>query len=402
MPKSIEEQLADVHAELKNYLAKAAEEQKTQGSVVRSTKETCDTLLAKHEALQKQTDAIEQKIADKHAANGEPATKPLVDQLKENEGVQRLMRDRSGRATLTLDGKSLFQRKTTITSGTVGSQTTGVLQIERIPGITLEARQTLKIRDVLSARPTSYQVIDFVKVLSPMSIASPAPENTTKAENAVTFVAQSERVKTIATWIPATRQILDDFLELSGFLESTLPYYVNLAEEQQLLVGDGTGENLHGLIPQATAFNTGLLNPTAGWTRIDLIGRAIQQIEAAKEIEPSFVVLHVNDWWGLRLTKDGFGRYILGDPQTIGAPNIWGLDTVATTSIAPGTFLVGSGNAAASEIRDRMSIQVEISTEHQDFFVKNLVAIRGEKRLALIVKRPGSYVAGTLNSSPVT
>lgn len=394
MAKTIEEQLGDLHAELKTHFAKAAEEQKSSGAVAKSTKEAVD-------ALQRQVDAIETKIADKNAG-GAAGPKPLVDQLKENESVQRLMHDRSGRATITLDSKSLFQRKTTITSGAVGSSVTGVLQIERLPGITAEARQTLRVRDVLTARPTTYQVIDFVKVLSPMAIASPVPEASLKPENAVTFVSQSERVKTIATWIPATRQILDDFLELSGFLESTLPYYVNLAEEQQLLLGDGVGENLHGLVPQATAFNTGLLNPTAGWTRIDVIGRAIEQINIANEIDPTFVVLNPRDWWGLRLTKDGFGRYILGDPQMIGRPNIWGLETVSTNSIAPGTFLVGSGDPAASEIRDRMPVQVEISTEHQDFFVKNLVAIRGEKRLALIVKRPGSYVAGTLNSSPVT
>ena len=39
--------------------------------------------------------------------------------------------------------------------------------------------------------------------------------------------------------------------------------------------------------------------------------------------------------------------------------------------------------AAASEIRDRQEMIVEVSTEHQDYFVKNLVAIRAEKRLCL-------------------
>ena len=42
-----------------------------------------------------------------------------------------------------------------------------------------------------------------------------------------------------------------------------------------------------------------------------------------------------------------------------------------------------------------MELTVEVSTEHMDFFVKNLVAIRAEKRLALVVKRPGSYITGS-------
>jgi hypothetical protein len=37
-----------------------------------------------------------------------------------------------------------------------------------------------------------------------------------------------------------------------------------------------------------------------------------------------------------------------------------------------------------------------------DFFVKNLVAIRAEKRLALVVKRGGSFITGSLNSSPIS
>jgi HK97 family phage major capsid protein len=293
-----------------------------------------------------------------------------------------------------------MERKTTITSAAVGQSVSGVLQIDRIPGITLEARQVLKVRDLLTATPTTMQVVDFVKVQTPMTIASPVVEASTKPENAVTFQSVSEKVRTIATWIPATKQILDDFTELNSFINSTLPYYVNLAEEIQLLSGDNTGENLHGLITQASAFNTGLLHASAGWNKIDIVGRAIQQITAAKELDPTFVVLHPNDWWEMRLTKDNFGRYILGDPQTNVSPSLFGLNVVYTTSISNGVFLVGSGSPIASEIRDRMEMQVEVSTEHQDYFVKNLVAVRAEKRIVLVVKRPASYITGTFTTSP--
>ena len=151
-----------------------------------------------------------------------------------------------------------------------------------------------------------------------------------------------------------------------------MPYYVNFEEEIQLLSGSGSGEDLHGLITQASAFNTGYLLNKAGWTKLDIIARAVEQIRAAKEIPPTFVVLHPNDWWDMRLTKDSFGRYILGDPQTMVRPSIWGLDVSVTTSIAAGTFLVGSGLPVAAEIRDRMEMQIDISTEYSTYFVQNL------------------------------
>ncbi len=392
--KPLEQQLAELKEQLAGHFDNAAKEQKSLGAVLEKTQ-------TKITALQAQADAIDVNLAERKAA--EVPQPGVLEVLQANDSVNRLMKDRGGRAVVTLEGKhvrELMGRKTTITSSAVGVATTGVLQIDRIAGITAEARQVLTVRDLLYARPTTMQVVDFVKVNAPMAIASPQVEASAKAENAVTFTSVSEKVRTIATWIPASKQILDDFTELMGFINSTLPYYVNLAEEIQLLSGDNTGENLHGLITQAAAFNTGLLSASKGWNKIDIVGRAVQQITGAKELDPTFIVLHPNDWWEMRLTKDGFGRYILGDPQTNARPSLFGLDVVYTTSIANGTFLIGSGNPVASEIRDRMEMQIEFSTEHQDFFTKNLVAVRGEKRVVLVVKRPNSYITGSFTTSP--
>jgi hypothetical protein len=42
-----------------------------------------------------------------------------------------------------------------------------------------------------------------------------------------------------------------------------------------------------------------------------------------------------------------------------------------------------------------MEAQIEISASHSDYFTKNLVAIRAERRLLLAVKRPASYIKGS-------
>ena len=403
---ALEKQLSDLQTELKGHFDKAAEETKKYGAM--SEKTATDM-----QKLQSQVDAIDTKLADR-PNQGAPTVSAFKTAFDENDAVQRLVKDRSGKAVIHFKGDAMreMQRKTVLTenvSGSIGSDTgvaagyatTGVLQIDRIAGITTEARQVLKIRNVLTARPTSLPVVDFVKVSTPLSIASPVAEGSLKPEQSLNFSSASERVKTIASWVPASRQILDDMAELMGFVRTSLPYYTDLAEEIQLLSGDGSGENLNGFIHQASAFNTGLLPSAAkGWTKIDVIGCAVEQITIAKETDPTFVVLNPKDWWDIRLTKDGFGRYILGDPQSTVRPNIFGLDVVYTTSIASGTFLVGSGNAIAQEIRDRMEMMVEISTEHSDFFARNLIAIRGEKRLANVVKRPASYVTGSFTTSP--
>lgn len=374
-------ELTALQTDLKGYVDKAAEEKAQFGTMLTETK-------AAVENIQRQIDAIDVKMTAKAVTASD---KPFAESLKENEAVARLLRDRSGRATISLKAAD-FQRKTTITETAAGFQTTGVMQIDRIGGITEEARQALTIRDVLYARPTALSLVDFVKVGAKPAAGTMTAEGNAITENAVTFTSASEKIRTIATFIPASKQILDDFTELAGYVQSALPYYVNLEEELQLLSGDGTGENLHGLITQASAYTVAL--NAAGDTKIDTIGHAISQIAAAKELDPTFIALNTADWWGIRLTKDNYGRYILGDPQANVTPSLFGIRVVPTTSMTAGSFLVGTGVAPAAEIRDRMEMQVEISTEHSDFFQKNLVAIRAEKRMALVVKRAGAYVTG--------
>lgn len=409
----LNDQIRELSEKQGQFLSKAKTDIEQFGRVATETKTSLEDIRTKLQSLQTQTDAIDTQLKTRHTADGE-SSKSFEDELRENEALGRIMNDRArGSAIIRISGKRMqdfMERKTTVTSAAVGAATSGVLQIDRTPGIVQEARQVLKIRNVLSARPTAMQVIDYVKVNAAMTIGSPQTEASAKAENAVTFTTASEKVQTIATWIPASRQILDDFTELAGFLNSTLPYYVNLDEEIELLSGSGATVHLHGLITQATSFNTGYLSNSKGWNKIDQVGRAVQQVMVAKELQPTFVVLNPIDWWDMRLTKDSYGRYILGDPQqsyagtAFGQMNptqaLWDLTPVVTNSVASGTFLVGSGDPAAAEIRDRLEMQIEMSNSHSDYFTTNLVAIRAEKRLALIVKRPGSFITGSFSVSP--
>jgi len=188
--------------------------------------------------------------------------------------------------------------------------------------------------------------------------------------------------------------------ELAGYIDGALPYYLNLIEEQMLLAGDGVSPSLYGLIPQASAFNSTLLSGSRGWTPLDILLEAKAQIAVAKELPPTFAIVHPTDWYGMCGLKNSLGNYILSDPASMTRPRVWSLDVVPTISIAQGTWLVGSGSMEASEIRDRQSVVIELSTSHASFFTANLVAIKADKRLCLCTKRAASYVTGSFSSSP--
>jgi HK97 family phage major capsid protein len=368
--------------------------------------------LEKLEAMQKQVDTFEKKINDKVASEAE-TEEPLLDVFKQNASIKRLMDVKSGNAKIELTAPQVHRlvnqynmsRKTVISSsssglgsGTIGYAASGVLQIDRLPGITMEARQALVVRDQFVARPTNLPKIDFVKVTTPLGPASPQQETVIKQESQLSLASASEMVQTLAIWVPASKQLLTDLEELLAFVQDSLPYYVNLLEDQQFLNGDATGENLHGIVPQAAAFNTGLLG--SSYTKIDIIGHAIQQIAMANEVPPTFVAMNTQDYWNMVMTKDSYGRYILGDPNSPYVGKVWGLTPVPTNSMTAGKFLVGSGDPAVATIRDRMDMALDISTEHLDYFARNMIAIRCEKRTCMIVRRPNAFVTGSFTTSP--
>jgi HK97 family phage major capsid protein len=193
---------------------------------------------------------------------------------------------------------------------------------------------------------------------------------------------------------------LEDLNVLRAAIEGGLAYAVGLEEEGQILTGDGSGENLHGLIHQATAFNTALLG-TGAYSQADVVARAIEQIELANEVDPTFICLDPSSYWRIRLAKSSTGEYIFGTPaEDVGAFPLFGLTAIKTNAISANSFLVGSSRPEAVAVFERQGLTIEISTEHADFWTRNMVAIRAEERIVLSVFRPGAFIQGSFSTSP--
>ena len=54
-----------------------------------------------------------------------------------------------------------------------------------------------------------------------------------------------------------------------------------------------------------------------------------------------------------------------------------------------GTAIIG--NSQAATVWNRGGLSVEATNSHQDYFVKDLVAIRAERRLGLTLYRAGAF-----------
>ena len=322
---------------------------------------------------------LEQKLASGNLDNPE-TKKSFAEQT-----ALDLQKSWDGKSSGKVDVKS-FNKQLGSGAGSAGA----LIEPQRNAGILMPGLRRLTIRDLLAQGRISSNSLEYVRENVFTNSAAPVAEGTLKPESNLTFTKQTANVKTIAHWIQASRQVMDDAPMLESYVNNRLLFGLALVEEAQLLNGDGTGDNLTGLNQVATAYDAAL--DATGDTRADQIAHAIFQTSES-EFEASGIILNPRDWHAIALLKDAEGRYIFGGPAAFAAKVMWGLPVVATKAQALGTFTVG-GFDLASQVWDRMDATVEVSREDRDNFVKNMLTILCEERLALAHYRPTAIIKG--------
>jgi len=222
-----------------------------------------------------------------------------------------------------------------------------------------------------------------------------------KPKSNLRFESAQAPVRTIAHWEAAHRNVIQDEPQLQSTINNELLYGLALAEDDQILNGDGQNENLLGILntpgiqtyTQSAAPTTGA---NAGNTdrKSDALRRAATLSVIANYPGTGFV-LHPHDWEDVELQKaGGDGQYMLVTNVAVGATtSVWRQPVVETPAMPEGDFLTGAFGIGA-QLYDRMVASIRIAEQHADFFVRNAVAILAEERLALAVKRPESFVLG--------
>ena len=265
------------------------------------------------------------------------------------------------------------------------------------------------IRSVLINGQTSSDAITFFRETSFTNNAAAVAEasattGTTglKPESALALEEATVSVKTLAHWIPITRQTLQDAAQMRTYVEQRLLDGLRLVESDQLLNGDGTGANILGLTNQtgvqvldAAAFTADPVADTGSANEnFNRILRARVNIRATGRARANFVVVNPADSETFLTATNTSGDYYGAGPFSgNGTANLWGMRVVEDENQDAGVALVGDGRMAA--VWDRMQAQILIDTIN-DQFVRNMLTILAEERLALTVFRPQAFALVTL------
>lgn len=324
--------------------------------------------------LKARFDEIEQKMARRREGGSSPAADTIGSQFVANEDIKGFADYRVRPSRFSMEVKA------TVTSA---SNSAGALGQPYHDATVSLPKRRMTVRDLLpSVNVTVGGSVEYAAQTTRTNNADVVAETMVKPESAYAWELKDLPMRVIAHWIPASRQVLSDLPQLRGLIDTDLMYGLKLKEEEQLLNGSGVGQNLNGMVTNATAFSApaGLTAETP----IDTLGLAILQ-NALALYPADGLIVNPADWMAMRLQKNADGEYLLGSPAANVAKVLFGLPVVDTPAMAVDKFLVGNFQAAAT-LYDRWDARIELSTEHADFFVRNMVAILCEERLGLAIK----------------
>jgi HK97 family phage major capsid protein len=398
--KALTEKLAEITGKFQaksDELAKFAEtsqaEIKAKGALLEETKAQADKLLVEQAKLTGEKNelaarlqAVEAHVAKRESVSGPEARKSIGQQLVDDEKVKSFIDQARG----GFKGIHRFVVKAAMKTSDVAPVTPGVLKPQEVAPLP-RLVQRLFVRDLLDVGQTNQPSISYMRETGFTNNAAVVSEGDVKPTSTITYDEVMTPVRTIAHLFKASKQILDDLPRLRSDVDREMRYGVKYAEEQELLFGDGTGIHLNGIVTQASAYHHAFVAPNH--TIIDDIRLAMLQSQLAR-LPATGIVLHFTDWARVELTKDSTGQYLWANPLRIGIQTLWGLPVVQTEiSAMQGKLLVGAFRDGAT-IYDREEVNVEIATQNNDDFERNLLTIRCEERLALAVFRPTAFVYG--------
>ena len=190
-------------------------------------------------------------------------------------------------------------------------------------------------------------------------------------------------LKKIACHIKESDEYISDYPFLASAINGRLLYELGLIE-QNTLVTDLLG---------TSGIQTGTIAANATVTDIaDKILEAAMDVQQSSGFAADAIVLNPADWYALRVGKaSGTGQYFGGGyfgAQDV--PNLWGIPVCVTPAVAAGTIVVGAFKTCGSVV-GKGGVSVEATNTNEDDFVKNLMTIRAEERLALAVRRPAGF-----------
>jgi HK97 family phage major capsid protein len=246
----------------------------------------------------------------------------------------------------------------------------------------------LDFLSVIATGNTDSDVVEYLEETTYTNNAAEVNETTAAGESALAFTKRTANVKEIAHFLPVTRRALNDQGFIESWINNRLIDGVRRRLQDQVLNGDGTGENLAGIYGNAGIGS--IDRSVTSTTMLDSLHKCITTIRTSAYAEPDFIGINPADWETIRTSKAATtGTYLFGDPANVGPATVWGIPVIIHAAFTSGSPLVGIGREASLFVREGVSVAA--SDSHSDYFTKRQVALLASARVAFAVTQPKAF-----------
>lgn len=405
---STEIQIGKVQGDLtKQYTAleeqmKAKADAKTIADLttqIKGAEDKYDELEKKYAAQGGDISAIATRLNEATLPGGSnaPRVKNMQSQINEmflkaqEEGKLSELNNKSSRFVLDDGQFGIQQIATKAVAGMTNANLDGYANRQISQTVVRTPQNRTHIRELLNINTLNSAVLEYPQEISQEGAPGyQGAEGTTKPQ--VDYDLQMVLVKpvTIAAWMSVSKQALQDISWLAGYASRRMTEDLLTFEDQQLLYGNNSTNQLNGIITQATTYT----RTDATYTTIfEFLVDAIAQQETLNYYVNG-IVLHPRDYAQLLRYKTTTGEFDFPG-LVFGGDNrntllFMGIPIYKNNRIDRLTALVGEWDYA--ELLVREGITFDISYEDSTNFRQNLVTLRIEERIALPVYRPAAFM----------
>jgi HK97 family phage major capsid protein len=307
----------------------------------------------------------------------------LADAIEQNgDNLAKLARGEQKRSSFILDTKAVGNMTEAVNlTGDITRQYAN--QVYALPSRKVHLRSLLPIGTI------NQGLFTFPYESGGEGAPAAQVQGSSKAQVDFDITMKDAAAQYIAGYVRISRQMLDDIPAMTSFLQSRLLEKYLIAEDAQILSGDGTAPNLQGILGVATAA-TG-----AATVDVEQLVQAIAQLESSN-YSATGIMVNPTDWAAIMNTKNTNAAYSLPASTVVttdGNVSIAGIPLYKSTAIAVDKFLVGDWSMGA-QIMQNQGISVQFSEQDSDNFTKNMITVRVEARIALPIYYTGAWIYG--------
>lgn len=267
-------------------------------------------------------------------------------------------------------------------------------------------RQPMTIEQLFGREVTDKDAVSFYvegTVTGAPAMTAEAGEYAKLAFGAPTKKTNS--IKKITAYWKNSDELMSDSPRLVSHINARAPYLMSLEKEKQLLSGNGTGNNITGLLN-----TSGIGTASVSGVNYQLVEALLDYRSTITKATPNFIVdalvVSDDDYSALMTLKNSDNQYLLGGPTNMVygsrasiTPVLWNsIKVVPTPALTKGTMVLGAFKRGATVINHSTGRRFEMNYDGEDF-TNGLVTFRTSERFTLAVEYPAAFKKITVTTS---